>query len=423
MLQLQSAKDEKYPTAAFASAVSGGWLQWTTHDRALPRAIESLGLTVEVASTTDALRALKSDYERLQHVTGNTLPFALHDWHVVWCEQFLQGNKHFYVQPMIQVVRNRERTCVAIVPLMLTWRAVGPLKLATLDLLGADRAITEIRGPLVEPGYEARAASAVQQTLAALRGVSWVQWSGINGAFAVALASGAPLQWQEPLLDYVLDLPPTWELLRARLKRNIRESIRHCYNSLKRDGLEFKLRVAQHPDAVREALERFFTLHTMRANLTGTVKHADYFSSPVARRFLREVCERLAHRGVVRVFQLAIGEEVVATRIGFVVGNGLYLYYSGFDPRWSKYSVTTTNLVEAIKYAIAEGYATVNLSPGKDNSKTRWGPREIQIAQATQLSPSWWSHQAWNLFRHAKSGGFPRAALEMLSRQAKREWI
>jgi CelD/BcsL family acetyltransferase involved in cellulose biosynthesis len=423
VLQHGSLKEEKHATVPVASAASGRWTKWTTRDRPVPFAVESLGLTVEVATTIEALRELEFDYERLQIVTGNTLPFALHDWHVAWCEHFLEVNEHIHAQPMIHVVRRREHACVAIVPFILTRRAVGPVKLASLDLVGTDPAITEIRGPLIEAGYEARAASAVQQALATSRLADWVQWSGASGTFGAALGVGATLRWQEPLLDYVLDLPQSWELLHAKLKRNIRESIRHCYNSLKRDSLEFKLQVAQHPDTVKDALERFFTLHTLRAHLTGTIKHADCFARAVARSFLRDVCERLAHRGVVRIFELAIGQEVVASRIGFVVGNSLYLYYSGFDPRWSKYSVMTTTLVEAIKYAIAQGCSTVNFSPGKDVSKTRWDPREIQFPQATQLSPSWWSRQAWNLFRRAKSGALPQLALRKWARQAKHEWI
>jgi CelD/BcsL family acetyltransferase involved in cellulose biosynthesis len=58
------------------------------------------------------------------------------------------------------------------------------------------------------------------------------------------------------------------------------------------------------------------------------------------------------------------------------------MYYSGFDPEWSRFSVMTTTVAEAIKYAIEHGLKTVNLSPGNDVSKTRWGPRELQYTSA-----------------------------------------
>jgi CelD/BcsL family acetyltransferase involved in cellulose biosynthesis len=390
---------------------------------AIELADESSGLVLEVITTVDALAELRGDYERLQRATGNPLPFALYEWHVAWCNQFLNVNRHIYSQPMIYVGRNRERACVAIVPMILSRRSIGPVKITSVDLLGADPAITEIRTPLVERGYETRVAWAVQRNLAASQGVDWVEWSGISGAFGEALAVGAKLKWHASVPNYVLDLPPTWDVLRAGLKRNIRESIRHCYNSLKRDGHEFQMKVAQEPDTVRDALQRFFELHSLRANLNGTVAHPDHFASGVARRFLLEVCARLVQRGGVRIFQLTVAGEIVAVRIGFVVGDSLYLYYSGFDPRWSKYSVMTTTVVEAIKYAISQGYRTVNLSPGTDVSKTRWGPREIQIARATQVCPSARSRLAWNLYSRARSGRLPVTRLARWSRAIRRDWI
>jgi len=184
----------------------------------------------------------------------------------------------------------------------------------------------------------------------------------------------------------VLDLPTTWEEFRAGLKRNIRESLRHCYNSLKRDGHAFTMTLASSPDAVREAVEVLFVLHALRAAMPGTIEHPNRFAGAGLRQFLQEACGELAARDIARVFQLTIDGRVVASRIGFEVGDSLYLYYSGFDPDWSKYSVMTTVVAEAIKYAIQRGLKTVNLSPGNDVSKTRWSPREVPQQIANERS-------------------------------------
>jgi CelD/BcsL family acetyltransferase involved in cellulose biosynthesis len=379
-------------------------------------------LSIEVAENLDALLALRSDYERLQGICGNSLPFALHDWHVAWCNHFLAADPRIQSHIFIHVLRNGTGQCVAIVPLIRTRRGVGPLRITSLDLLGADPAITEIRSPLIEPGYEASAAWTVQRKLMKEGRYNWIQWHGIAGTFWQTLAAGAELHRQEPLVDYLLDLPSTWEAFRASLKRNVRESIRHCYNSLRRDGYQFELNVAQRPDEVQAALERFFALHTKRANLTGTVKHPDHFQIDVSRRFLRDVTQRLSQRGMVRLFEMRIGAEVVASRIGFVVGDSLYLYYSGYDPHWSKYSVMTTTVAEAIKYAIAEGLATVNLTPGTDVSKTRWSPRELEFPQAVQVYPSRLSRWAWNLYQRARSPARTPGPLGLFSLRSKRRW-
>jgi CelD/BcsL family acetyltransferase involved in cellulose biosynthesis len=339
-------------------------------------------VTIETVTTLEGIASLRPCYERLHAVTHNTLPFALHDWHLVWCRHFLNCNPRIRDEPLFFVVRNSAGACVGIVSLIVSRRRLGPLTIISVNLLGADPAITELRAPLIEPGYEYPTARAVQDQMAKIGGWDWIHWTGISDAFAAALADGGSLQWQPALSDYVLDLAPTWEEFRLRLKRNIRESLRHCYNSLKRDNHDFELQVLERPADMRRGVDQFLELHLMRARLATTVPHPNRFESQVSRDFLYDICGRLAERGAVRLFQLKIGSQIVAARIGFVVGNGLYLYYSGYDPRWARYSVMTTTVAEAIKYAIANRLKTVNLSPSKDISKTRWSPRQVDYQSA-----------------------------------------
>jgi CelD/BcsL family acetyltransferase involved in cellulose biosynthesis len=361
-------------------------------------------VTLETVTTVDGVAALGPCYEHLHRVTGNTSPFALHEWHLAWCRHFLNCNPRIRDQPLFYVVRNSAGACVAIVPFVISRRRVGPLNIASINLLGADPAITELRAPLVDPGYEHLTASAVQHHLATVGHWDWVHWTGISKAFGEALAAGGDLHWQPALSDYVLDMAPTWEEFRRRLKRNIRESLRHCYNSLKRDNHRFELKVIEDPAEVSRGLDRFLELHVMRANFKSAVTHPNRFASQVCRNFLYEVCERLAERGAVRLFQLNVDSQAVAMRIGFAVGGSLYLYYSGFDPAWSRYSVMTTTTAEAIKYAIAQGLKTVNLSPAKDISKTRWSPRQVDYRSAYEQNRRLRSRLARRAYMMARSG-------------------
>ena len=362
-------------------------------------------VTLETVTTVDGVAALGPCYERLHRVTGNTSPFALHEWHLAWCRHFLSCHPRIHDEPLFHVLRNSAGACVAIVPFVISRRRVGPLKFASLNLLGADPAITELRAPIVDPDYEYLTANAVQHHLATVGDWDWVHWTGISRAFGEALAAGGNLHWQTALSDYVLDMAPTWEEFRRRLKRNIRESLRHCYNSLRRDDHRFELRVIEDPAEVSRGLDRFLELHIMRANFKSAAMHPNRFASQVCRNFLYEVCERLAERGAVRLFQLNVDSQVVAMRIGFVVGGSLYLYYSGFDPAWSRYSVMTTTTAEAIKYAIAQGIKTVNLSPTKDMSKTRWGPRQVDYQSAYQQNRRLRSRLARRAYMTARSDG------------------
>ena len=123
-------------------------------------------------------------------------------------------------------------------------------------MLGPDHCVTEIRAPLIERGFEHLTARVVRDGLARIPDWDWIHWSGVSDEFAEALKAGGTQRWEPPLSYFVLDLPPSWEELRSRLKRNIRESLRHCYNSLKRDGHRFEFQVIEDPAGVRQGLDR-----------------------------------------------------------------------------------------------------------------------------------------------------------------------
>jgi CelD/BcsL family acetyltransferase involved in cellulose biosynthesis len=219
---------------------------------------------------------------------------------------------------------------------------------------------------------------------------------------------------QQAISDHYLRLPGSWEAFKTALPRNIKESLRKCYNSLKRDGHAFELRVVTRPAEVPAALDLFFALHGLRAGAAEMQAHKNVFEDPRAQAFLRDFATTLAERDELRLFQLCVAGRVVATRIGFLAGPELYLYYSGYDVAWGKYSVMTTTTAEAIQWAIAERLGIVNLSLGSDVSKLRWRPEELPYEQLVEVSPTLRGRIAYSLFdgvgRQLRAGGV-RAAL------------
>lgn len=349
--------------------------------------MRAAALCVQVVTTRDELVRVRPDYERLHRRVGNTLPFALHDWHLAWWDCLANSSAGIRDSLRIHVFRDADDECIGIVPLVHTRRDLGYFKVGVLSLLGADPNITEVRCPLIAPGEERGVVDALRHCLSVEENWDWIRWSCADGPCGSALMPSGQTDSKLPTVDYVLDLAASWDEFRKGLKRNIRESLRHCYNSLKREGVAFELEVAETPEAVRRGLDAFFPLHAMRASMKDTVAHPNRFASPALKRFLYEVCGRFAERGVARVFLMKIGGVVVATRIGFLVGNSLYLYYSGFDPSFARYGVSTTVVAEAIKYAINLGLQTVNLSTGTDVSKTRWGARPVTYQEAVEAHP------------------------------------
>ena len=379
-------------------------------------------LSVQVVTSVAELRNLAPDYRRLHEAVHNTSPFALLEWHIVWSSHFLNIDPNIEDRLNVMVVRDAAGACVAVVPFVLSRRNFGPFTVVSGELLGADPSTTESRGPLVEPGYEIPVLQAVRRRLYQERDWAWIHWADVTGPLYDALAADGDLEIRPEAPGYVIDLPSSWADFHRGLKRNIRESLRHCYNSLKRDGHRFEFEVAREPGDVRRAVDRFFELHRRRAAMSGTVGHADHFVSQVSQRFLHAVCQELAVRGSVRVFQLRIGGDIVASRIGFVVGDSLYFYYSGFDPTWAKYGVMTTTIAEALKYAINHGLKAANMSRGTDPSKTRWGPRVVVFAGAMEQRRRLSSRIAYSCYRIASSGKFLPGWISRPLGKARRAW-
>jgi CelD/BcsL family acetyltransferase involved in cellulose biosynthesis len=354
-------------------------------------------LYVETVTTPEGLRGLAADYERLLHASAavdgvpglpqQVLPFVLHEWHTSWWRAFRKDELSIRDSLFVKRVMDGA-TCVGLAPFVLTERpSVGPVRVCSMALLGADPYITELRTVLVEPARGREVARALSDHLRKDDRWDWLHWSGLvrGTPFADEIFRTANLYGLPTVPDFVLDLAPTWDDFKKSLKRNIRESLRHCYNSLKRDGHEMELEVAETPESIAALLETFHGLHGARADLTDTVEHPNRFAGGASKRFLADVMHHLAKKGAAKIFALKVAGAVVAVRIGFVVERSLYLYYSGFDPAWRKYSVMTTCVAEALKWAIEARLVSANLSAGRDVSKTRWGAREVAYDEAVQV--------------------------------------
>lgn len=309
------------------------------------------------------------------------VPFTDPAWCRLWWRHYRRDGFRARDDLRLFAVQDGVGTLVGIAPMMLT-RRPGRLPFCTRELqfLGADTNVTELRGVLAAPGMERDVAVALAAFFAQTGGWDWVQWHGLppdGPAPPGVMRAGT-------VVDHLLTVAPTWEAFRAQLPRNIKESLRKCYNSLARDGHGWTVHALEGAEAVN-GTNRLIELHGQRARRVDTIAHLDVFADPRARAFLADTIAATLHA---RLFALEIGGQFVAMRLGFVYPGELYLYYSGYDPAWSRYSVMTTLVSEAIKWAIGQGLGRVNLSTGSDVSKLRWRPDAVATRSGTQLGRS-----------------------------------
>lgn len=360
-----------------------------------------MNFRVSTITRPEELPAIHDEWMELMTRSNETLPFLFPEWATSWWHHFREDKRSLRDHLTLKLVRRSSGELVGVIPLMRTDRpGTGPLRLRVLGFVGADPYITEQPAPLVDPTCATEVALACATDLEEHHDWDWIHWRGLvqGSAFAEAIEQCMPLMWQTSQPANLLRVGTSWDAFKGGLKRNIKESLRHCYNSLRRDKVNFRFVVTEAPEDLPRALDAFVDLHRMRANLSGTTAHLNRFTNGTSRGFLDDICVRLASRGACRVFTIEIDGAPVASRVAFTLPGSLYLYYSGVDPKWMKYSITTTLVAESIRYAIDHRIPIVHLSMGEDVSKLRWGPEMPVYRDAIALRRSVTARAKWKMY-------------------------
>jgi len=376
-----------------------------------------MALEVSTLTTVDQLRSIRREWLDLLRRARLDLPFIWPEWVVTWWELFRQERLDIRDRLRVKAVRRDSGELVAIVPMMVTERpAVGPTRVRTIGFLGADNYVTEQRAPIVDPAWENEVAQALAADLQSDRSWDWVAWEGLQPESLLARRLGQLMElcWSSSQPQNMLRLAPSWEQFRLGLKHHIKDSLRHCYNSLRRAGLTASIDVAAKPDEIRPALEIFFRLHSAICQHRKDTTRPNRFADPIVRRFLIETYSQFADHDLARLFTLRIEGVPVACRLGFMLPECLYLYYSGYDPVWRKYGVGTTITAEAIKYAITSGLPRVQLSMGADASKSRWGPETRLFCGAVCVRRGLYSRTTFYLYSRVRASTGPLKGMKRL---------
>lgn len=377
-------------------------------------------LRVDTVPDLAALEALSAEWNALASALSPRTPFTTPLWNILWWRHLSQSRMLVRDVLSAWALRDGAGRLVGVAPMMRTRRpARGPVGVRILQFFGADPNLTEIRGLTCRPADEVRC---MGQLLDHLRGRArdwdWLHWGGIRDGHAAESRHGFRLV--RPVPDYWLPLPPDWPSFEAGLSRNLRKALRRSRAALERAGHRLRFQAVAPDPGLGLPFERFLALHAARSRAVDLPARPDLFASPRPRAFLRDYAGAMAGRGALRCFQLEIDGAVVAARLGFLLGDELYLSFSGFEPRWAPVGPMTL-LTEAVAcWAIEQGLRVLNLSTGSDFSKHRWGPAETQHWDGVLIAPGRrgrTAHRAYHGLLHRLQAGSPAGRLLNIARR------
>jgi len=327
-------------------------------------------LSVSDITTDHGFDLLREDWNRLVDRLDVPSPFQSWEWCRAWWKHFGSGHR------LRIVVFRDEGEIVGIAPLH--QRRYGPfLGPSILAPLGWEdhrrkQGITEQNELLFPSSHRAG-------LLAALS--SWLE----GRAWSLALIPGnqmpPPLEgWAaeklvllgRPMWSYYRSLPATWAEVVAGLGKSMRDNVKYYPRLLERSGHRTTLRVCATPADVAAATPAFLRLHQARATSGASVAHEDRFRFSDRRAFLMEVGPMLAAAGKLKVGLLEVDDSIVAAQVWLETGSTMFIYYSGFDPAWSHFSVQLVATIECLKDGIGRGLTSVEFLRGGGLAKERW---------------------------------------------------
>jgi CelD/BcsL family acetyltransferase involved in cellulose biosynthesis len=358
-------------------------------------------LTAETVEHESDLIALRDDWDRLYaeagYGAGDTFnPFASWTWMWQWWSS--RSTSPLLAQPRyrlrIGVFRDRDGVVRMITPFVRARWGFGPIALHATRLFGFGPCTSDLRAPIVWPGWERAAADVLADALRDPRGgqdLAILDGIPEYGAFTqrlVAHSAAAGWSWGPSVPTHVLALPDDWDAFRRGLKGHLKKSVRHGYNSLARDGIAWTFELETDPARLDAALDDLFRLHALRADPRLRPRHVDYYARSRDRAMMRGVARAQARDRSFGVARLRIDGQVVAARIIFLGGGGMYLHDAGADPAWSRYAVATTLTAECLRWGIAARMRWVNLGTGDDPSKSRWAGQVRMLRRMDAVAPT-----------------------------------
>lgn len=178
-----------------------------------------------------------------------------------------------------------------------------------------------------------------------------------------------------------LELPKTWEAYLSSLSSHARHAIRRKERKLSREHSIVVTDYAQ--GRVDEGLDHLERLHTLRWSGGGS------FRDPVMQRLHRGFAAAPAERDHLWLVTLDLDGVPAAAWYGFSLGDTVYHYQSGRDPRWEQERVGSVLMGFIVRRAIERGYRRLDFLRGEEPYKTEWTETARRCSEVVVFRAGW----------------------------------
>ena len=310
----------------------------------------------------DSLALYRNEYgDRLSW----NLVFVLPEWLKVWWQELGTGAELY-----LRAVRQGE-TVIGIAPLMIDGKTasfVGSVDVCDyLDFVVAPGREEDFFNVLLAD-LQQRGINRLD--LRALRPDSIALSVLVN----IAQNRGYEVQCQPEDISLEVDLPSTWEGYLAVLDKKQRHEVRRKLRRLSEAG-QINYRLVKDSFSIHGSLGVFFNMFTESRQ-----DKADFLTAQME-SFFKSMVGSMTEAGILRLGILELDGLPVAMIIFFDYNNSIYLYNSGYDPRYNSLSAGLLCKVLCIKESIEEGKKVFDFLKGDEAYKYHLGGKEVTLSR------------------------------------------
>jgi CelD/BcsL family acetyltransferase involved in cellulose biosynthesis len=343
----------------------------------------------EIIHTEKQFEEIRDEWTELLAHSSSDCIFLTWEWLHTWWKHLAGGRKLHIV-----VIRSGAEV-IAIAPLTAPSTTLSRLaRIRALEFLGTGSVGSDYLDIIARRGKEDEALDILVDYLLSEKCVLHLKQLVEGRSLALQAAARLEAQgWKRsevrthicPFIDLA---GATWKSFQAGLGPKHRYNLHRRVKNLHRE-FDVSFECIASEDQRGAALITLVALHNKRMQERGG---SDGLHSAELIGFHEEVTRLTLNQGWLRLFVLTLNGEKAAALYGFMYGKTFYFYQSGFDPRYSNYSVGLVTMGLAIEAAIEGGAEEFDLLHGDEKYKFLWAKSHRDLVRM-ELSPP--TTRAW----------------------------
>jgi CelD/BcsL family acetyltransferase involved in cellulose biosynthesis len=311
-------------------------------------------------SSLGQLKDLRADSS---HALNWFSPFVLPEWLQVWSQIF--GSD---ARPYIRVVKQDDKV-IGVAPLM--------MKNGTACFTGSVD-VCDYQDFIIAPGKESEFFEGLldyleqnnvkQLDLKHVRPDSTV----LNSLVPLVISRQYEVTNDKEAVSYEMDLPPSFEVYLESLSTKQRHEVRRKMRRLSEEG-NIEYHIIDEGSEPLAALETFFQMF-----VESRQDKAEFLTDQM-KSYFKALVDIMAGMGILKLGILELDKKPIASVMYFDYNNCIYLYNSGYDPKYVSLSAGLLSKVFAIKDSIEKGKKKFDFLKGAETYKGHLGGKEIPL--------------------------------------------